>query len=222
MELSEGRPPGWRWGRKLGRRRGQEGSSWWRHPRCGLRRWRGVNHRLQPHRRTPLRSTGCPWSCPRRPGLSFSHCELINPSFSILFFLFLVFSLFTPLPLSFSVSLQAHPYSPLQDPLGKLGPVAQGLRGRAGHLAPRPGGRWLRKLRTNPGVRPAPQPCPRHPLISSCHLPMLPLWKSHQRSRSRLPPSVRRATAGPGPFQGPSRARPAPWGYPRRPRPSSN
>lgn len=118
------------------------------------------------------RGQGCPavTVCPPTP---------LSQLFFLVHALFLVFSLFTPLPLSFSVPLLAHSHSPLQDPLGKLGPAAQGPRARAGHLAPRPGGRCLRKLGTNPGVRPALQPCPSHPLISSCHLPMLPLWKSH-------------------------------------------
>lgn len=146
---------------------------------------------------------GAQGDCSRRPELSLSHRVPVNISLSQFFppvhALFLVFFPFPPLPLAFSVP----PGPPSLPAAGTLlgsrsqswGPAAPGPRSGAGHLAPRLGGRWLRKLRTNPGVRPAPRPCPRHPLISSCHLPMLPLWKSHQRSC--LPPSARGAMAGP-------------------------
>lgn len=156
---------------------------------------------------TPLQesSKGAPGAqgdCPRRPEPSFSHGVPIDIPLSQFHppahALFLVFSL----PTSPSLFLST-PWPTLtlccRTLLGSRGqswgPWHQDQGSGAGHLVPRPAGRWLRKLRTNPGVRPAPRPCPRHPLISSCHLPMLPLWKSHQRSC--LPLSAMGATAGP-------------------------
>lgn len=179
---------------------------------------------LTPPQESSKGAPGAQGDCPRRPELSFSHGVPIDIFLS---------QFLPPVQCSFP-SLLSLPTSPslfLRTPwptltlrcrtlLGSRSQSwAPGPRSGAGHLAPRPGGRWLRKLRTNPGVRPAPRPCPRHPLISSCHLPMLPLWKSHQRSR--LPLSAMGATAGP-PLLRSWLTLSSHLGHPGRPRPLNN
>lgn len=178
-----------------------------------------MNHHLQPHRRNPLREHQVPKATSQAArAVLRSRSPHQHLPFPILSSCSYSFPSLLSLPTSPSRFLST-PWPTLtsgcRDTLGKqkpeLGPAAPGPRRGAGHLAPRPGGRWLRKLRTNPGVRPAPRPCPRYPLISSCHLPMLPLWKSHQRSC--LPPSATGATAGP-PLPRSSRTLSLPFGPP--------
>lgn len=67
-------------------------------------------------------------------------------------------------------------------PLAGAGAQGSGTEGwgRARHLVPPPGWGRLRKPRQTPESGTQPRPSPPSHLISSWHLPLLPLWKSHQ------------------------------------------
>lgn len=227
MEHSQGRLPGWRRGRKLGRQGGQEGSRGWRSLRYWFKEQREwVSQSPHPHPRNPpsegaaqcgrgchswnLRNSPCA-PLPRQlcsvcPSLFLSlyqslfylSLNLFLLHFYVLFYSNSLSFSFSPClspPVSPSLSHSAAAFSlssswsyldsPRFVPAGPLvGAGAQGSGtegwGRARHLVPLPGWGRLRKSRQTPESGTQPRPSPPSHLISSWHLPLLPLWKSHQ------------------------------------------